>query len=119
MHDFKEIYEFSKKDNADDLDECEMYHYPNVMRKVLEQFMKFKVKKSSPILDNITNVKIALCGDVNCSHQDNIQIPALLDVCNILSHKTVRTPDQILKSAKYLMRKINGTDKNHFSAMTN
>lgn len=41
MHDFKEIYEFSKKKNADDLDECEMYHYPNVMRKVLEQFMKF------------------------------------------------------------------------------
>ena len=119
MHDFKEIYEFSKKDNADDLDECEMYHYPNVMRKVLEQFMKFKVKKSSPTLDNITNVKIALCGDVNCSHQDNIQIPALLDVCNILSHKTVRTSDQILKSAKYLMRKINETDKNHFSAMTN
>ena len=119
MHDFKEIYEFSKKDNADDLDECEMYHYPNVMRKVLEQFMKFKVKKSSPTLDNITNVKIALCGDVNCSHQDDIQIPALLDICNILSHQTVRTPDQVLKSAKYLMRKIKETDKNHFSAMTN
>lgn len=119
MHDFKEIYEFSKKDNTDELDECEMYHYPNVMRKVLEQFMKFKVKKSNPTLDNITNVKIALCGDVNCSHQDDIQIPALLDVCNILSHKTVRTPDQILKSAKYLMRKIKETDKNHFSAMTN
>ena len=106
MHDFKEIYEFSKKKNADDLDECEMYHYPNVMRKVLEQFMKFKVKKSNPTLDNITNVKIALCGNVNCSHQDNIQIPALLNICNILSHKTARTPDQILKSAQYLMRKI-------------
>ena len=119
MHDFKEIYEFSKKENADDLDECEMYHYPNVMRKVLEQFMKFKVKKSNPTLDNITNVKIALCGSVNCSHQDNIQIPALLNICNILSHETVRTPDQILKSAQYLMRKIEVIDNCHFSAMTN
>lgn len=119
MHDFKEIYEFSKKKNADDLDECEMYHYPNVMRKVLEQFMKFKVKKSNPTLDNITNVKIALCGNVNCSHQDNIQIPALLNICNILSHKTARTPDQILKSAQYLMRKIEEIDNCHFSAMTN
>ena len=119
MHDFKEIYEFSKKKNADDLDECEMYHYPNVMRKVLEQFMKFKVKKSNPTLDNITNVKIALCGNVNCSHQDNIQIPALLNICNILSHETARTPDQILKSAQYLMRKIEEIDNCHFSAMTN
>ena len=119
MHDFKEIYEFSQLDNADELDECEMYHYPNVMRKVLEEFMKFKVKNSSPTLDNITNVKIALCGSVNCSHQDNIQIPVLLDICNILSHKTVRTPDQILKSSQYLMRKIKEIDINHFSAMTN
>ena len=119
MHDFKEIYEFSKKKNADDLDECEMYHYPNVMRKVLEQFMKFKVKKSNPTLDNIANVKIALCGNVNCSHQDNIQIPALLNICNILSHETARTPDQILKSAQYLMRKIEEIDNCHFSAMTN
>ena len=119
MHDFKEIYEFSQLENADELDECEMYHYPNVMRKVLEEFMKFKVKNSSPTLDNITNVKIALCGNVNCSHQDDIQIPALLDICNILSHKTVRTPDQILKSAQYLMRKIKDSDISHFSAMTN
>lgn len=119
MHDFKEIFEFSQLGSADELDECEMYHYPNVMRKLLEEYMKFKVKNSSPTLDNITNVKIALCGDVNCSHQDDIQIPVLLDVCNILSHKTVRTPDQILKSAKYLMRKIKETDKNHFSTMTN
>lgn len=119
MHDFKEIYEFSQLDNADELDECEMYHYPNVMRKVLEKFMKFKVKNSSPTLDNITNVKIALCGNVNCSHQDDIQIPTLLDICNILSHRTVRTPDQILKSAQYLMRKIKEVDISHFSAMTN
>ena len=119
MHDFKEIYEFSQLDNADELDECEMYHYPNVMRKVLEEFMKFKVKNSSPTLDNITNVKIALCGNVNCSHQDDIQIPTLLDICNILSHRTVRTPDQILKSAQYLMRKIKEVDISHFSAMTN
>ena len=90
------------------------------MRKILEQFMSFKVSNSSPTSDNINNVKIALCKDVNqVSNNDNIQIPVLLDVCNILSHKTVRTPDQILKSAKYLMRKIKGTDKNHFSAMTN
>ena len=96
-----------------------MYHYPNVMRKVLEEFMKFKVKKSNPTLDNIPNVKIALCGTVNCSSKDDMQISTLLDTCNILSHKSRRTPEQILKSAKYLMRKIKESDINHFSAMTN
>ena len=119
MHDFKEIYEFSKKSTTDDLDECEIYHYPNVMRKVLEEYMKFKVSNSSPTLDNVNNVKIALCESVNkCSKQDEIQIPTLLDVCNILSHKSARNPEQILKSAQYLMRKIRDTDVNHFSTMT-
>lgn len=119
MHDFKEIYEFSKLDNADKLDECEMYHYPNVMRKVLEEFMRFKVKKSNPTLENITNVKIALCGTVNCSSKDDIQISTLLGTCNILSHKSRRTPDQILKSAQYLMKKIKESDITHYSTMTN
>lgn len=89
------------------------------MRKVLEEYMKFKVSNSSPTLDNVNNVKIALCESVNkCSKQDEIQIPTLLDVCNILSHKSARNPEQILKSAQYLMRKIRETDVNHFSTMT-
>lgn len=119
-HDFKEINEFSKKNTTDDLDECEIYHYPNVMRKVLEEFMKFKVSNSSPTLNNINNVKIALCGEVNkCSINDELQIATLLDVCNILSHSFARNSEQILKSAKYLMKKIADIDKNHFANMTN
>lgn len=120
MHDFKEIYEFSQLDTVDDLDECEIYHYPNVMRKVLERYMEFKVTNSSPTLDNINNVKIALCENVNkVSHKDELEIPTLLDVCNIMSHKFSRNPEQVLKSAKYLMRKIKDTDGNHFAKMTN
>ena len=120
MHDFKEIYEFSQLTNVDDLDECEIYHYPNVMRKVLERYMEFKVSNSSPTLDNINNVKIALCENVNnVSHNDELEIPALLDVCNIMSHKFSRNPEQVFKSARYLMRKIKDTDGNHFAKMTN
>ena len=52
-------------------------------------------------------------------HNDNIQIPVLLDVCNILSHKSARNPEQILKSAQYLMRKIETVDINHFTNITN
>ena len=100
-HDFKEIYDFSNKTNADDLTDCEIYHYPNIMRKVLEEYMKFKVSNSSPTLDNINNVKIALCKNVNeASSNDNIQIPVLLDVCNILSHRSTRNPEQNSKFSK-------------------
>lgn len=82
--------------------------------------MEFKVSNSSPTLDNINNVKIALCENVNnVSHNDELEIPALLDVCNIMSHKFSRNPEQVLKSAKYLMRKIKDTDGNHFAKMTN
>lgn len=120
MHDFKEIYEFSKISTVDELDECEIYHYPNVMRKVLERFMEFKVSNSSPTLDNINNVKIALCGNINnVSSKDELEIPTLLDVCNIMSHKFSYNPEQVLKSAKYLMKKIKEADGNHFAKMIN
>ena len=120
MHDFKEIFEFSKLPDVNDLDECAIYHYPNVMRKVLEHYMEFKVSDSSPTLNNISNVKVALCGNVNSvSPNDELEISTLLDVCNIMSHKFSRNPEQVLKSAKYLMRKIKETDGNHFARMTN
>lgn len=119
-HHFKEVYEFSQKQDTTNITNCEIYHYPNIMRKILEGYMSFKVAKSNPTRENINNVKIALCGDINkVSAQDNIQIPALLDVCNILSHKSTKNPDQILKSANYMMRKIKEIDNNHFSSMIN
>lgn len=115
-HNFKELNDFSNKKEESDLTECEMYHYPNIMRKVLEEYLSIKISK---VELKVTKVKIALCGNVNkSSNQDDIQIPLLLDICNIYSHKLVRDPNQILLSAKYLMRKIKEEDPNHFAAMT-
>ena len=37
--------------------------------------------------------------------------------CNILSHKASRNPDEILKSARFLMNKIQKVDKLHFDTM--
>lgn len=115
-HHFKEIYEFSQRDNSNDLNECEIYHTPNIMRKVLEEFLKFKVTDSSPTKTNIYNIKIALCGD-NISKNDELSILTLLNVCNISSHECSRNPDEVLSSAKFFMKCIKNIDKQHFNTM--
>lgn len=115
-HDFKEIYEFSKKSDCSDLTDCEIYHYPNIMRRILEEFLSFKVKYNTPTYANFNNIKLALCGD-NPTSKDEIAIGTLLNVCNILSHKAARNPDEILKSAKFLMNKIKNVDKLHYDTM--
>lgn len=42
---FKEIFEFSRKSNEDLKTECEIYHYPNVMRRIFEEWYGFKIGK--------------------------------------------------------------------------
>ena len=115
-HHFKEVYEFSQRDNSNDLDECEIYHTPNIMRKVLEEFLKFKVTDSSPTKANINNIKIALCGN-NISKIAELSILTLLNVCNISSHECSRNPEEVLNSAKFLMKCIENIDKQHFNTM--
>ena len=58
-----------------------------------------------------------MCGNTNISSKDELAIGTLLNVCNILSHKASRNPDEILKFAKFLMRKIEKIDKLHFDTM--
>lgn len=115
-HDFKEIYDFSCKTSTSDFTDCEIYHYPNTMRRVLESFMSFKVKNNSPTQDNFENVKTSLCGE-NSTANDELCIGTLLNVCNILSHNSIRNADEILNSAKYLMNKIKMIDKQHYNTM--
>lgn len=115
-HNFREIFEFSLKQDANDLSDCEIYHYPNIMRKILEEYLKFKATKSSPTQNNIAIIKEVLCG-TKPSAKDDTRVKVLIDVCNILSHKFSRNPSEILSSAKFLMNKIKERDPNHYNAM--
>lgn len=118
QHNFKDIYMFSQKHDCADMSDCEIYHYPNIMRTVLEEFLSFKVKNHSPTSNNINSIRLALCGE-HPSANDEIRLGTLLNVCNILSHKASRNPDEILKSARFLMNKIESADKVHFTTMIN
>ncbi|MDY4015814.1 MAG: hypothetical protein SOZ16_00135, partial [Bacilli bacterium] len=106
----------SKKKDTSDFNDCEIYHYPNVIRRVLEKFLEFKVRNSSPTKANYENIKKVLCND-KASDNDENRISMLLNVCNVFSHTASRNPDEILMAAKFLMSKIENVDKLHFDSM--
>lgn len=116
QHLFKEIYEFSRNTDANNMTDCEIYHYPNMMRRVLEEFLSFKAQNSNPTSDNSNVIKFVLRGK-SPSNNDNLKLGVLLSVCNILSHKCSKNPSEILSSAKFLMKKIEDTDPLHYNTM--
>lgn len=114
---FREIYEFSQKREDDIKTDCQIYHYPNVMRRVFEEWYSFKIGKdlnlTSSQQDRITNeLKITDNGE-------KMKLGILLKVCNILSHSinNSKNPQEIHQSAKYLMKLIENNDKLHYNNM--
>lgn len=114
---FKEIFEFSQKREDDLKTDCQIYHYPNVMRRVFEEWYSFKIGRdlnlTSSQQDRITsNLKIT-------ENRDKTRLGLLLKVCNILSHSIngSKNPQEIHQSAKYLMKLISDNDKLHFDNM--
>ena len=116
---FKEIYDFSEKSEEDIKNECQIYHYPNVMRRIFEEWYSFKVGKNVKFTSNIQN-QIASVFNIT-SNSEKAKLGVLIKVCNILSHSIngSMNPQEIHKSAKYLMRLIQDKDKLHFNNMKN
>ncbi|AKL98138.1 hypothetical protein Epro_0759 [Endomicrobium proavitum] len=50
------------------------------------------------------------------SDDNKTKIGQLLNVCNVLSHNLSRNPDEILSSTKFLMKRIEDIDNNHFNS---
>ena len=116
---FKEIFEFSQKREDELKTDCQIYHYPNVMRRVFEEWYGFKIGRdlnlTSSQQDRITNeLKIT-------ENREKTRLGLLLKVCNILSHSIngSKNPQEIHQSAKYLMKLIADNDKLHFDNMKN
>ena len=114
---FKEIYEFSEKREDEVKTDCQIYHYPNVMRRVFEEWYSFKIGRdlnlTSSQQDRITSeLKIT-------ENREKTRLGLLLKVCNILSHSIngSKNPQEIHQSAKYLMKLISDNDPLHFNNM--
>ena len=114
---FKEIYEFSIESDEDIKTECQIYHYPNVMRRIFEEWYGFKIGKYL----NLTSSKQGeIINDLKIKNkQEKINLGSLLKVCNILSHSIndSKNPQEIHRSAKYLIELISANDKLHFDKM--
>lgn len=114
---FKEIYLFSQKSEEESKTECQIYHYPNVMRRIFEEWYGFKVGRSLNFNNNLQkqveeHFKII-------SNNEKRKLGLLIKVCNILSHSINNSinPGEIHQSAKYLMELIRRSDELHFNEM--
>lgn len=116
-HMFREVYDLSKKD-PHDMSECDIYHMPNAMRKILEEFLSFKVVNNQPTRANVKNVSLALYGEYPLDARRETRIKEFLDVCNVLSHRGERSQNEIHCAARFLMERIADRDSDHFHAMT-
>lgn len=114
---FKEIYNFSQKHKGQATSECEIYHYPNVIRRVFEEWYSFKIGEDL----NLTSAQLGrLANDFKITDdKTKTELGVLLKVCNILSHSIngSKNPQEIHQSAKYLMELIKNNDKLHFDNM--
>jgi hypothetical protein len=114
---FKEIYFFSEKTEEELKTECQIYHYPNVMRRIFEEWYGFKIGKD---LNFTSNLQKQIESHFNItSNNQKTKLGLLIKVCNILSHSIngSMNPQEIHQSAKYLMKLISDNDKLHFDNM--
>lgn len=114
---FRELFEFSQKKEDDLKTDCQIYHYPNVMRRVFEEWYSFKIGKD---LNLTSSQQDRIINDLSITeNREKTKLGLLLKVCNILSHSIngSKNPQEIHQSAKYLMELIKGNDKLHFENM--
>lgn len=120
---FGEVYEISKINIKEKgLDDCQRYHSANSMRRIFEEYMKFKIKSDfSPTAKNngkITDFYEKVTGKKMGINYKS-RLASFLSFINIMSHRTERTDEEVIKNAKFLMDFIEKTDKYHYSQTLN
>lgn len=104
---FGEIYEISEINTKEkELDDCQRYHSANSMRRIFEEYMKFKIKsdfsptvksngKITDFYEKVTGKKIGI--------NYKSRLASFLSFINIMSHRAERTDKEVIKNAKFLM----------------
>ena len=114
---FKEIFNFSQKHEGQATTECEIYHYPNVIRRVFEEWYSFKIGEDL----NLTSAQLGrLANDFKITDdKTKTELGVLLKVCNILSHSIngSKNPQEIHQASKCLMKLIESSDSLHYNKM--
>ena len=115
---FKEVHELSEKDTSYKLNDCELYHYANSMRRVFEEFLSFKyggrtvpTKSNEGLIKDLYTSSLPKNETVGAKFSSNLS--AFLSFINILSHHPIKS-DEVVKNAKFMMNFIKKVDKFHF-----
>lgn len=116
---FQDIHNLSEK-RVENISESDVYNAANSMRRVMEEFLKFKMpNKALPQKSNQGAIEdlFYISTNKHLGKQRKLKLGAFLTFINVLSHKPCRS-DEILNNAKFLMNFIKDMDKAHFNAMT-
>ncbi len=117
---YREVDNFRKK-NVAEIHDAEALHMPNTMRRILEEYIKFRVDVDFATASKNGDISKALFGDelINLSGTKKQKLNKLLAVCNIMSHKASqpKNPSEIHESAKFLIGSIEAHDKYHHLKM--
>jgi wobble nucleotide-excising tRNase len=116
---YRGIYDFSEKDISTVSDEA--LYIPNTMRRVVEEYVKFKVDVDLATPAAIGEISKALFREEynKISRTKQQRLEQMLSICNILSHRSThpKDPSEVHRAAKFLMNTINDNDKYHHMKM--
>ncbi len=116
---FLEIHQLQDK-SLEQLDECDTYHAANSMRRIFEEFLKFKKSNLLPqnsnqhIIEEI--YKKATGKELDAARKR--KLGSLLTFINVLSHRPIKS-EEIINNSKTLMAIIKDIDKVHYDEMKN
>lgn len=114
---FEEVYLLKGKE-IEELDQCDIYHAANSMRKIFEEFLNFKKPNLLPQKSNqreIEDMYYHVTGK-ELSKNRKLELGALLSFINVLSHRSLKS-DEIIENSKTLMKLIEDIDRVHFHEM--
>ena len=118
-HDFFEIIDMAELNSPDALNDSDIYHLPNCMRRVLEHFLEFKSAKHSPTDNNFEQIKTILYPNNDYSKKDITNLHSALTLINANSHEPARNATEVYNSLKYLVKAIESADVSHFNMIKN
>lgn len=119
---FNEVYSFSKK-NQSDITDSEVIHMPNTLRRVLEEYLNFRINIDRATQTNAEEIFKLLTGKDDISKinlRQRVKLNTLLSVCNVLSHganSQARNKSEILAAAKTFVGCLKKIDKFHINKM--
>ena len=114
---FLEVYELHNK-SVEQLNNCDIYHAANSMRRIFEEFLNFKKPNLLPQKSNQDKIQLIFFDATGNELGSNRKrkLGSLLSFINVLSHRPIKS-EEIIENSKTLMNLIRDIDKVHFNEM--